>query len=55
MDHSAHIVMYYESLCTVYTDAAAIGILVAHIAEFYLERWWSDWAAAGEARTTEGE
>jgi hypothetical protein len=41
----SHIIDYHETLCSVYTDAAAIGISVAHIAEFYLERWWDEFAA----------
>ena len=38
-----HICLFYEAMTSLYTDAADIGFPVAHIAEFYLERWWQVW------------
>lgn len=35
-----HVTCWYGAMIEVYCDAAAIGISVGHIAEFYLERWW---------------
>lgn len=38
---ASHILAYYETMCSMYFDAAAIGISCAHVAEFMLERWWN--------------
>ena len=43
---SQHLIDYLEALCAVYTDAASIGIPVAHVAEWYLEAWWLAFSAA---------
>lgn len=42
---TAHVLLFYSAMTEVYTDAAAIGLPVAAIAEFYLERWWTLFAA----------
>lgn len=53
MQHDEHVISYY-GLCTeVYTDAADIGISVAHIAEWTLERWWQSWAVAYRVSRTD--
>lgn len=48
-----HIRAFYEALTSLYTDASAIGFPVAHIAEFYLERWWQVWPVVIVLATTE--
>jgi hypothetical protein len=51
MPNTAHILTYHESLTALYLDAAALGFVVSHIAEFYLERWWLGFAACPVATT----
>lgn len=46
--NTEHIILFYDLRVQVYTDAAALGISVAAISEFMLERWWSVWAEAHE-------
>lgn len=45
-DKTEHIIVYYETMTELYTDAAAIGINVAHVAEWMLEHWWVLWVEA---------
>lgn len=47
MQHNAHVELFYECMVEVYTDAGAIGISVAHIAEWMLERWYDVWSLGG--------
>lgn len=37
--HSAHILDWHSAITALYTDAAGLGLPVAHIAVFYLERY----------------
>lgn len=47
MQYNAHVELFYELRVEVYTDASAIGISVAHIAEWMLECWYSVWSVGG--------
>lgn len=44
--NNEHIILFYDLRVQVYTDAAVLGISVAAVAEFMLERWWCVWAEA---------
>lgn len=45
VQHNNHVELYYELRVMVYQSAAEAGISVAAIAEWALERWWTEWAA----------
>lgn len=51
--HHEHIILFYDLRVQVYTDAAKLGISVAAVAEFMLERWWCVWAEANSVETIE--
>lgn len=38
---SHHLLTYYDSMTLVYNHAADLGFPYSHIAEFYLDRWWT--------------